>query len=252
VIDLALHAMLLPAAVGVCALLLPRAAWSVEARRSESPWTAGIAVAVTGVLALWASEGNTLFELSERWQRLVLTSGVAGVGGTMLARCGEIERARVMSCATLAVTLTPLVGLWLLRMPMHDTLGHRLSIGVSAALASLIIARPSVRAPRWTALLVALAFAATAGMLLSVGSSKVAFAAGALALVASAAALLVDRRTAFSPGPAFAMASITMLAAFAVYGVAYQEGDSVPTIAWWFVAFSPLAVIASPTARRAV
>ncbi len=241
----ALQAVIVPAAVGIFVLLLPRRAWSVEATQGVSPWTASLAVACAFVGSLCVTDGVSIFELDERWQFLVIAVGIVGAGGIL---CRDDQRERWFT--SMVIVLAPIIAFLALRMPGFDGLGPRLMAGAGTGIASLTMARPSERAGRWTAVIIALASAAMAGMLMSVGSSKVAFAAASVACVALVGAAIAHARGGFRPGAAFAMASLTTLAALASYGAAYHEGEGVHPVAWWFVAFSPCVVVASPAARR--
>ncbi|MSR29456.1 MAG: hypothetical protein EXS03_07790 [Phycisphaerales bacterium] len=246
-IPMLLEAIALPSALGICLLLCPRDGWSVEAQERRPSWTAALAVAITVIVSLWMSEGLQLFDLEERWNWLVVCATIAGIGGVIGA--SELPSGRV---DIITLCATPILALFVLTMPAHESMAQRLGAGIAVAVGAALLIEPSRHAARWTGFVFALACTAMAAILASSGSMKVALAATALALLCATFGILAQLCRAFCPGPGFAMATLSMLAAFAFYGMSYHDDTGIPAGAWWFVAFAPLVLVASPTlkARR--
>lgn len=249
-IEAALEAVVAAAAAGIVVLLAPRDGWSTEGKGVSFPWTGSVAVAVAAIVSLWLSEGSALFALSQRWHSLFASAVVAGVGGLVATVnitpvvFGPFSGPRTFRPAVLAITA--FIAVALLAFPGHDGSGFRIACAASAAFGALILATPSQQHPRATGFMFAVSLGAMAGILASTGSLKVALAAAALALLCATTGAIAWASSRFSQGPAFAMASLVMLVAFGMYGMAYHDEDGVPVIVWWFVSLSPLVLIAAP------
>ena len=79
--EIVLKGVLMPMAAGLLPLAIGMRLWRREAPASPSGWGLAVAVAITFAIALWAQEGDKLWELRQKWQYLsVLTATIAAAG----------------------------------------------------------------------------------------------------------------------------------------------------------------------------
>lgn len=248
--QLLLYALLMPAASGIVLLLLPSAPWArtehdaVRGQRRE-PWLSGAACAIAVCASLAVTDGLPWASAWSSWKLLYASAAIIAVAGALAAARGTPRGEMVALAAAAAV-------LWY-RVPGARELPVRVSAAALAALVAFMMCRCARRAPAWCAIVAAAQALALAGLIGSSGSSKVAAAAGALALTLAAGALAARASRGFSCGAAAALAAGGLGAAFALYGRGYH--DNIPSWIWWSVAAAPAALCApwasTPAPRRA-
>ncbi len=246
-IGAALEATVVAAAVGVVLLLAPRSGWSVDHSSARAPWTAALSVSLTVLVSLWMSEGIEVFRFSQRWHGLALAAVISGVGGTIATTRGIVAVAGrpliSVDYNPWCLAITAMISVGLLSFPGSDGVALRIAAAVATGVGTLMLAPAASFAPRVTAITLTAAFAAMGGLLFSAGSAKVSCAAVALALLCCASSLVAKMQPSHRQGAGFAMASLVMLVAFAMYGAAYHEDGDIPLYVWWCAGFSPLAVV---------
>ena len=236
--QLFLYAVLMPAAAGIAALLLPASPWArvvgdaapLERRQA---WLAGAACAVALCASLVVTDGLPWSAAWSSWKLIYASAAVVSVAAALVCIRG-VPRAETIALAAAAAVL------WY-RVPEARELGVRAVAAAGAAAVAVTVWRGAQRAPAWSVAAAAVQALALSGLIGSSGSSKVAAAAAALALTLAAGAVATRVSRTFSCAAAASLASGGMGVALALYGRGYH-GDSVAPWIWWSVAALPAAL----------
>lgn len=248
--QLLLYAMLMPAAGGIVLLLLPLAPWArdehdVTQSQRREPWLSGAAFGIAMCASLAVTDGWPWASAWSSWKLLYASAAIIAVAGAFASLRGVPRNETVALAAAAAV-------LWY-RVPEARELPVRMSAAALASLVAFTMCRCARRAPAWCAIVAAAQALALAGLVGSSGSSKVAAAAGAVALTLASGAIATRVSRGFSCGAGAALASGGLGVALALYGRGYH--DSIPSWVWWSVAAVPVALCApwaiTPASRRA-
>lgn len=236
--QLFLYAVLMPAAAGIAALLLPASPWArvvgdaapLERRQA---WLAGAACAVALCVSLVVTDGLPWSAAWSSWKLIYASAAVVSVAAALVCIRG-VPRAETIALAAAAAVL------WY-RVPEARELGVRAVAAAGAAAVAVTVWRGAQRVPAWSVAAAAVQALALSGLIGSSGSSKVATAAAALALTLAAGAVATRVSRTFSCAAAASLASGGMGVALALYGRGYH-GDSVAPWIWWSVAALPAAL----------
>lgn len=248
--QLFLYALLMPAAAGIVLLLLPSAPWARHERdatgaQRRDPWLSGAACALAMCASLAVTDGWPWASAWSSWKLIYASAAIVALAGALAAMRG-VPRGETVALAAAAAVL------WY-RVPEARELPVRVSAAALAALVAFTMCRCARRAPAWCAAVAAAQALALAGLIGSSGSSKVAAAAGAVALTLAAGAVATRVSRGFMCGAGAALASGGLGVALALYGRGYH--DNIPSWIWWGMAAAPAALCApwaiAPASRRA-
>lgn len=238
-----IQSVFFPAAAATILFLLPRLPWSVDVGRRIHVWTAAPALAAATLLSLYAVEGSEIWNLTQKWYSLWISAIILGVGGmvaTVNFNPTEKPARAIISEKPFVLVCTAALAIFVFEIPNNDDLLLRLFWGVIAGIATLLLIKPSSRAPVVVPLSFSFVLCMLAILLMVSGSLKMALIAASISLTAGVCAILASVGGGFSGGASFSMAEITIGIALALYGMSYHKNSDVPTVGWWIVALSPL------------
>lgn len=252
-IELILQALFLPTALSTVLLLLPRLPWCVDVGRRVGAWTAAPALGAAAILSLYAVEGSEIWLLTQRWYSLWVSALILAVGGVFAWMDSSDESSTHETSQTknnfLPLACTAALAIFFLKMPNYDGMLTRLVLAAGTGIASILLIRPSRRAPIVMPLAICIALGSLAVLLLVSGSMKVALVASSLSLTSGVCAMLSFFGRGFSGGASFAMAGISLVIALGLYGASYHDGPVVPTLSWCVVSSAPLLLCAADRFR---
>jgi hypothetical protein len=243
-IELIIHAVLLPTIIALIVFLLPRWPWSVDIGRRINVWTAAPAISMATILSLYAVEGPEIWNLTQKWYSLWICALILGIGAMIASitsgqAWGKIERVRHVE-ESLILACSSGLAIFFLKMPNIDGAIHRLCLAIGISVAVLLLAKPSNRAPIILPFTICFVLCILAVFLIVSGSLKMALIASSISMTAGICAILTLLGRGFSGGPSFSMAGITITFAIALYGMSYHNNSNVPYAFWWIVALTPL------------
>lgn len=240
--QLLLYALLMPAAAGVALLMLPSSPWARVEGEAQSgarreAWLSAAGCALALCMSLVVTDGWPWLAAWSSWKLIYLSAAIIAVAGAAVCVRG-VPRAETVALAAAAAVL------WY-RVPEAREIGTRAAAAALAAAVALCMWRCARRAPAWCCVAAAIQSLALAGALGSSGSSKVAAAAGALAVTLLTGAVATRASRTFSCAAAASLAGGGCGVALALYGRGYH--DTVAPWIWWSLAALP-AILCMPWA----
>jgi len=235
--QLALYAVLMPAAVAIAVLLIPVVRWRRAGDQSypvarRQAWLSGAACATALSMSLVVTDGWPWEAAWSSWKLLYLSAAIVAAAAAVICI------PRVPVAATIALAAAAAV-LWY-SVPEAKEIGVRTLAASLAAGVAIAVWRCASRAPAWCCAASALQFLIFAGLIGSSGSSKVAAASAAVAVTLSAGAVATRAFRTFSCAAAAALASGGIGVALALYGRGYH--DNLAGWIWWSAAALPGAL----------
>jgi hypothetical protein len=254
-----LEGVLLPMAAGLLPLAIGMRLWRRESPRNPSGWGLAVAAAITFAFALWAQEGDKLWELRQKWQWLWVVGGAAAgvaVATSLLRHFAPRLPAAIVG--TLLALLCGIATVLMLRPPGFDETADRAVVLLVVAGSAWCLTWPTVRrsddddpalpGAGWAdGVAFWLAGSGLSGVVLVSGFAKLAIPLGAMAALSMAAGVLAIRGRRDLGFAGLATLS-TVLASAAIVGWAY---DLVGIPGWSFLALAVAPVaMRTPLPRR--
>lgn len=260
--EIVMKGVLLPMAAGLVPLVIGMRLWRREAPPGSSGWGLAVAAAISFALSLWVQEGDSLWELRQRWQYLAVLVATIAAAAVALAIPMPGPRIPAWVKGSLLAAIAGAFAVLMLHPPGFEGWRDRTIVFLAVAGPAWLamsccrtgsdgVATAPRRASGWSVgVAFWLAASGLSAVVLASGFAKLAIPLGAIAALSMAAAVL-SLRGSRELGFAGTVTLAATIGAAALVGWAYDDSK---VSAWCFlvVPMTPAAMgLPLPFAGRA-